>query len=582
MISRLSLFISIVSIFVLSFFYYPKYQKSETEATISWDVSGYYIYLPAFFIHNDPLNCSFYPEILRKYKPTPDFQQAFKAPNGNYVFKYSIGHSLLMSPGFVLGHVLAKIEGHPQDGYSKPYQFGIHIWSFLVTCLGLYLLLILLRRHFDETTTAITILCISLATNYLEYSAITNSMTHNYLFALYCGLLLVTERFYQRHKWQDALLIGVIIGLMALTRPTEIIAVILPLFWGFRFSSHWLRSRLIFFKAHFSKILIAIAVTGSIGFIQLAYWKYASGEWIVYSYEKQGFSWLRPHLWDGFLSGRAGWLTYTPIMGLALAGFLELFKSKKDLFWVFLGFTVLFVYVTFAWDIWWYGGSVGQRALIQIYPVLSFPLAALITTLTSKRIGNMLISILLGLCFIYNVWLTHQAHKGGLFLAGEMTIAYLKEVIFDKSRSDEAIKLLDTKHIYTQTLQDSILLEMKTSDTTRFCLRDTVQFSPSIAFVTLSQNGWLRVSADYVVNSQEWESWRMTQLIVRLYSRGKEQNAEMIRIQRHLQPNLKKSVHIDLPISSMVDSISVTHWHADGRTQLCFDNIKATFHKGIE
>ena len=31
-------------------FYYPKWQKPDTEATIGWDVSGYYAYLPAAFI----------------------------------------------------------------------------------------------------------------------------------------------------------------------------------------------------------------------------------------------------------------------------------------------------------------------------------------------------------------------------------------------------------------------------------------------------------------------------------------------------------------------------------------------------
>ena len=40
-------------------------------------------------------------------------------------------------------------------------------------------------------------------------------------------------------------------------------------------------------------------VTALVGFIQLAYWKYASGEWLVYSYEDQGFSWLKPHLYEG-------------------------------------------------------------------------------------------------------------------------------------------------------------------------------------------------------------------------------------------------------------------------------------------
>ena len=41
--------------------------------------------------------------------------------------------------------------------------------------------------------------------------------------------------------------------------------------------------------------------------------------------------------------------------------------------------------MTAAWDIWWYGGSFGQRALIQAYPVLLFPIAALLTTFENQK-----------------------------------------------------------------------------------------------------------------------------------------------------------------------------------------------------
>ena len=32
---------------------------------------------------------------------------------------------------------------------------------------------------------------------------------------------------------------------------------------------------------------------------------------------------------------------------------------------------LLFIYIAFAWDIWWYGGSLGQRSMVQAYAVLS-------------------------------------------------------------------------------------------------------------------------------------------------------------------------------------------------------------------
>ena len=50
--SRIINFIAILWFF-LGFSYYPKWEKPWSEATISWDVSGYYHYLLAIFIYKD-------------------------------------------------------------------------------------------------------------------------------------------------------------------------------------------------------------------------------------------------------------------------------------------------------------------------------------------------------------------------------------------------------------------------------------------------------------------------------------------------------------------------------------------------
>ena len=56
-------------IFTISFFYYPKWQQDRSEASIGWDVSGYYWYLPAFFIYDDPYQLSFANDVREKYHP---------------------------------------------------------------------------------------------------------------------------------------------------------------------------------------------------------------------------------------------------------------------------------------------------------------------------------------------------------------------------------------------------------------------------------------------------------------------------------------------------------------------------------
>src|SRR5690554_4799711 len=107
--------------------YYPKWKQQGIEATLTWDVSGYYMYLPAAFIYKDIKQCRFQDEVLQEYQPTFDFQQAFKhEPSGNYVFKYPIGQAIQMAPFFAVGHLwAAQSPEYKADGFSFPYQVSI-------------------------------------------------------------------------------------------------------------------------------------------------------------------------------------------------------------------------------------------------------------------------------------------------------------------------------------------------------------------------------------------------------------------------------------------------------------------------
>lgn len=74
-----SLWVFIFSVFFISaigFWYCPKWNFKDAEATIGWDVSGYNLYLPAIFIYLDVKELKFFLEIMKKYRPTPDIQQA--------------------------------------------------------------------------------------------------------------------------------------------------------------------------------------------------------------------------------------------------------------------------------------------------------------------------------------------------------------------------------------------------------------------------------------------------------------------------------------------------------------------------
>lgn len=170
-----------------AFIFYPKWGKNFSEATISWDVSGYYMYLPAAFIYGDIKKCEFKDSILYKYGPTPDFQQAFiHEKSGNYVMKYSAGQAVVMVPFFAIGHFGATNSSkYIADGFAFPYQISIGIGMFLIALIGLYFLRRILLVYFKDSVVAIVLLIYVLGTNYLNFSSIDQAQVHNSLFTIY-------------------------------------------------------------------------------------------------------------------------------------------------------------------------------------------------------------------------------------------------------------------------------------------------------------------------------------------------------------------------------------------------------------
>src|SRR3954471_7865035 len=78
-------------ILIRTMYMYPKWSWGEhggSEAVLSWDVFGYYLYLPSHFIYHDLGHLNFIPALFGKYDPAGDFHHAVLQPDGNYVMKY--------------------------------------------------------------------------------------------------------------------------------------------------------------------------------------------------------------------------------------------------------------------------------------------------------------------------------------------------------------------------------------------------------------------------------------------------------------------------------------------------------------
>jgi hypothetical protein len=589
--SWLAWLFSSLFIVAVGFSFMSRFQARGTGAVISWDVSGYYLYLPATIIHHDLKELRFHEQMLRDYAPTPNFQQAFRHPaSGHYVMKYSAGMALQYLPFFLLAHALATPLGYPADGFSMPYQMAILLASLLVATLGLWLVRRALLPRFGEWPTALTLLAIVLGTNYLNYTAMGGAMTHNWLFTWYAALLLLTPAFYQRPTLARAVSIGAIVGLMTLSRPTDILAVLIPLLWGLRPALSVVSARLAFWRQHLGLLLAAFLVGALVLSIQPLYWHYVSGDWVVYSYEKQGFSWLRPHLWDGIFSFKSGWLIYSPLLIVALVGFGSLRRQQPIAFWPVLVFTLLFTYVTFAWDEWLYGGSLGIRAMVQSYAVLAWPMAAAHRWLLARRVWWWAYAIVALLCSYYNVWLTYQGYRGGLLVAGQMNRAYLWRILGRYQVPAESRLLLDTNYDFTGTPRDYHVLwqqDFESSSGSAACGKPALQGQCSLlldaAHPTSSeytipakpgQFEWVEGKALASTSQPEWVEGHMTQFAVRFCQGSRVVRERTVQFQRVLQPNQPQELrfYIKAPHEEY-DHMTVVFLH-HGQATMWFDKAQ--------
>lgn len=362
---------------------------------INWDGYGYYAYLPAAFIYGDIGEYAFAEEHFKNYEISGDIYQLMQTEDGRRFPIYNIGLAVVWAPAFLLTHGITLATGvAPADGMSYPYQLMVVLMSLLFAWLGLLYLRRFLLLFFADLVVGLLLLGIGLGTNLFYYVVEAPDMTHGYLFALYgiflyCFARLVgygrsptayaedtpdTEDTKSPRKW--LVYCGLLAGLMCLIRSSEIVVFALPAFYGLR---NWAT-----LQRNFRRTLPIFGLALAVFSIQLIYYKAGTGSWWQNGYAGLGFDWFFPHLYEGFLGYRRGWLVYTPLMVFALLGIGWLRRG-----WLLpvLIFTVANCYLLFSWHIWWYGDTFGSRPVVQSYALLALPLGALLAWILGAAAG---------------------------------------------------------------------------------------------------------------------------------------------------------------------------------------------------
>ncbi len=536
---------------IVAVVYYPKYTKSNTESTLSWDVAGYYTYLPALFIYKDVQQLHFTDSIRNTYNPSPDYPQAVPV-NGNKVIRYNIGQAVLMSPFFAIAHIYTTVtKSYTADGFSKPYQVAIGLGMLLYSFIGLWFLRKVLLHFYTDGVTAITLLCFTIGTNWLNYGWIDHCMSHASLFMLYSILLWQLINIKNFTNYKAVILLGCTIGLMALIRLPELIAIGLVALW-FMGNAFSLKNIFSFFTLKNSVLFITSILLMLAP--QIIYWQYVAHTFYVNSYNGFGFSWLHPHIQDYAWSYTSGWLRYTPMLIIGVLGLLFLQQKR----WAIILFCLVAFYITSAWDVWTYGG----RAMVQYYPVFAIAFAAITTWALQYKFTKTFFALAVIICSYINIWWTHQAHRGSIPLQ-DITRKYYNNIIGRWSINAAVLALRDACDLppsNNATLINTI------NKNTPISIDSTTAFGNIINTTIAKNTNYFSITTLVQCTNITSNTYAMPQLTLKQYSNGIEKSTSYIRLNRTILDTTLNNITLHAKAKNNIDSIQVYIWNANGAT----------------
>lgn len=520
----------IIFLMIAGFVYRKTWEKEIIGGGDAW---GYYVYLPAAFIHDDIKTLEKSYQTRVKYKAsgwiaTNELVTEAYPAGENKVIKYTMGMAILELPFFAIAHITAGLLGYAQDGCSEPYMLIVNLGLLFYVCLGLYYFKKWLNAYYDESTTGWLLLLLGLGTN-LYFFALTG-MAHAMLCSLYAMLLYNTDRFFRDKQTLHLIGMGVSIGFIVLIRPVELLAVLIPLLYslglenGNNDTTNGFVQRLLFIKKEYRRILLAALIPIFIGCGQLFYWKHVSGKWLFYSYGGESFDFKNPHIWEGLFSFQNGWFVYTPLMASLLLGLFfyknKLLRANYLLIGLFLS---AHVYITYSWWCWQYINGLGSRPMIDIYPLAMIPVAAVWVYVHNRMkflswtLGSFLIAL--------NLFQTYQQWEG-IIWAEIGTKQFYTQTFFKTHLDYNDLVAFDLdyhqpKPEEVKNLKLLAELEIKEKQIAPAQFSENLHLNPNQNELIKSKT-WLKLSCKAQKNYTGADIYRMASLVIELNEEGKD------------------------------------------------------------
>ena len=360
--------------------------KTYDTGIIESDGKGYYAYLPAIFIYQD-LNFSFFDAIEKTNNEEANFYYYDYRANGNgkTINKDYCGTAVAIAPFFLISHGLTYFTDYEKNGYSKLYTSSVKFAAIFYLLLGLFFINKLLQSYsINEKTSVFTLLCITFGTHLFYYTITEHSMSHVYSFAFISAFCYYGKNYFSTPSTRTGILLSFTLGMILLIRPINgLIVLLLPFLAG---EYNIVKSGISHYFQQKSLLIGSLLTCFLIVSVQLIIYKVATGNFLVYSYQSEGFDFLHPHLFDILFSYRKGLFLYTPILFISLVGGKFLWQKNRFSFFTLFGFLFLLTYIFSSWWMWSYGGSFSSRVFVEYLPVFAILLAIAIHSIKQKTL----------------------------------------------------------------------------------------------------------------------------------------------------------------------------------------------------
>lgn len=343
------------------------------------DGYGYYAYLPSVFIDHDFSMRT--PETFRwtvvgNHPPPYDWDGIAPFPEtGKLLDKYTAGTALLQVPFFLAAHIASHyVFAAPANGYSWPYQAANVLAGVFYFSFGTWLLLKQLLSRFSPAVAILTTAAIVFGTGAFHFATYAASFSHAYSFFLVALMLAIQARykrdFVGTHSLFDSALIGLVLGLITITRVTNLAIALIPLAGATERATRRRNARDLLLE-----FVLGVAVFTLVCSIQAGYWYSQTGHVLINSYQGEHFNWAAPHIREFLFSVRAGLLFWAPILLVAIPGFPLFIRQEPVLGASICAVVLLEIYICSSWWMWSFGSNFGgARPFVDLMPLIALPL----------------------------------------------------------------------------------------------------------------------------------------------------------------------------------------------------------------